>query len=1029
MQKLYKKLVVLFLLFISFGNLLACNSIVSNATDMLKLVNYICVDTNITDMHADISKKMFYTVDEESKLSAYSMSKKNYPAANSISLTFKDNIDLALDTNATTVSTFNDKIFVGSLSGVKVFGYNVGALFEIDSNETTFKGRASTVYQNYILIADSGTIKIIDTSFTTLANYLNDPLDTSTTSAISSSYSITNGYVSDVHTNDGYVYISYFDSAGVGKLQRYQIFEENNFLVFENKEIFNIKASDVHVNEGYLFATYKPNDLDNSNTDPSDTFVYDINNLNTAIFNPISRKAAFHVGDRYYRIEIGYNGLNIYKKGTDIIVASDDSFQGDKILSVGDHIMVNDFSTNYIRVYKFGKIGVNNPKGIAPFKSDFSVKKYNLKTISWDFGDGFTYNSAEQKSYHTYEKAGTYVVEINTTYIDDISDVNSFNITMDIKDSNIPTIAIGANTIRGQLPLKIDFNSTISYDRYIDSIKWNLGDGKVSYLPTFEHTFNSVGEYNVSLSVFYDSDKNVTTSVMVQVVDGGSISVVYPNGSDIASINDLLSFDYKLPTIISENNVSSIQWNFGDGGTSNVSNSKYIYKKSGVYVVFLSIITIDGDIYTISKDITVYEDALHYIEATPFIGESPLDVSYNIKTSTTSVSGVSFLKSATCYSSDGGVSYSDSFFKTYKKEGSYRVTCNVVLNDNSKKVLTKDITVSNDISLSIIPINSNIIEGSGVSFIATANTRSGVKNITWKFGDNSEYIGSSVNHIYSKEGIYRGSATLVTNKNHIIQKNFIVNVTKKPEKTETKKPETNKIKKTEVSIYTTQLDSIYSYRFNAIIEDYTKDISSYWWEFKNNIKSSINRTTAEYVFSTTSTRFIVFKVKYIDDSISSHPYTFTPSYNKLDLVLKKGWNLISAPIDVSFSTSSSDVKSTSGTLSMNILRTNTTPMLWVYTNNRWLNNPKYIPNRAGIWIKSSIDNKKISFSDGNSYKPNIASLPRGKWSLVGTGSDIVDFQRKYDFYIEKSFIFENTFFTPDPYLIRRGQGIWIYTRP
>ena len=165
MQFVSKKLFVFYLLFIYIGNLLACDPITSNATDLLRLVNYVCVDTNITDIHADVQTKMFYSVDENSKLRAYSMSKRNYPVANSIALKFEDEIDIDLDTNATSVITNDDKIFVGSLSGSKVFNYNSHTLFLSDTNETQFKGRAATLFHDrYILVANNGNVDVIDTT-------------------------------------------------------------------------------------------------------------------------------------------------------------------------------------------------------------------------------------------------------------------------------------------------------------------------------------------------------------------------------------------------------------------------------------------------------------------------------------------------------------------------------------------------------------------------------------------------------------------------------------------------------------------------------------------------------------------------------------------------------------------------------------------------------------------------------------------------------------------------------------------------
>ena len=1049
-----------FIIFIYNFSLYGCEPITSNASSLLRLVNSVCVDTNVTSMHANIKNKAFFTVDELGEITSYSMQKSNYPVANSISLTEQDTktYDIKatesnstdtwiIDTNATSVIAGDKYIFVGGPHGVNVFSYDSKtlALSGPELNTTSFNGRAATLYEgtkyNYVFVADHGSISAIEINTTKPINkVLADPLATTPDTAIVGKYPITDGNVTSISIYKNFLYVSYYTKNLIWQLQRYLIIEENNALVLDGKTIFNIKATDIYANGGYLYTTYKPNDLNNSDSSASSSASYTLSNLNSTLFSPSSDRAAITVGDKHYRIEVGYSGLLIYDRGTNNIVASDNSFQGDKVLSIGEHIIVNDFKTSYIRIYKFGTIDVENTQGKAPATVKFSIQKYNLQTIEYDFGDGNTYDLVEKNVEHIYENPGNYEATIKTTYSNDINNsdpnsslqlTNTFNIELNIRNANIPTVTVPVNIREGQIPLTIDFNSTINYTGSINSIEWDLGDGNTSSLPNLQHTYSQAGEYNVTLTAIYDTSSIVKERFTIRAYDGGAIQVAYPQNKVIASINNLLTFTYTPPNGIKDENISSVRWSFGDGGTSNVGVGKHTYTQGGTYVVILTITTNSSHIYTLTKTLSVYADGQHYIEASPLSGESPLTVDFGIKTAA-NLLGVSFIKTAVCYTSTGVISYNDSFSTTFDTPGRKTVSCNVELSNGTAKSIQKTIIVNDNISIDVIPNNQKTSVGESVNFSTTTNTTSGIKNIVWDFGDGttSTSYGASLSHIYQKAGFYNGIATLTSNKGHKATKSFTVDVNA------SNKPNTtipvNKNKEAMVIIYAKQINNnIYSHRFEAIISNYNADIASYWWEFQPNIKSNINITTADYTFSTSSyssSHTIYFKVQYKDNTISTYSYTVSITNKKTSLTLNKGWNMISAPIDVAFQKIYNNESLPTGTLNMDVLKNRYVSLIWTYFNNTWTSNPSYIPNGVGIWIKSNISNNVLYFSGGSSYTPNLNNLDKNKWYLLGTGRDIVDFQNQYGQYMSISFTYNGSLFTKNPYFVKKGQGIWVLTK-
>jgi len=1053
----------LFIIFVYNSFLYSCDPITSNATSLLRLVGSICVDTNVTAMHANIKNKAFFTTDEAGYITSYSMEKTNYPVANSIALTEKDKqkydikalieinstLSVIQDTNATSIVSGDKYIYLGGIYGVNMFSYDDKTLKLTgpELNTTVFSGRSATLYKGtryrYVFVADYGSISAIEiNSSKALNKMISDPLAAIPDTAIMGKYPITDGSITSISIYQNFLYVSYYTKSNIWQLQRYLIIEENNALVLDGKAVFNIKATEVYANGGYLYTTYKPNDLNNSDSSASSSASYSLSNLNSPLFRPGSNRANINVGDRYYRIEVGYGGLVIYERGTNTIVASDNSFHGDKILSIGEHIIVNDFQTSYIRVYKFGLINVKNTQGEAPATVEFDIQKYNLQTINYEFGDGETYDLVEKNVQHLYKNPGNYEAIIKTTYEDDINNTdpnsslqltNTFRIDLNIRNSSAPTVTIPINIKEGQIPLTVDFNSTINYSGSIHRIEWDLGDGNKSSLPNLQHTYNAVGEYDVTLTAFYNSNSIVQERFTVKTYSSGEINVTYPQNKVIASTNDLLDFTYTAPKGITDKNISSIRWNFGDGGTSNVGNSKHTYTSNGTYVIILTIITNTNKIYTLTKTLSIYADGEHYIEATPLIGESPLKVDFNIRTSANLV-GVSFITNAVCYTSTGVVSYSDSFSTTFTSPGKKTVACNIRLSDGSAKVIQKTIIVDDDIKLEVTPLTQKTSTEQSVTFSSTATTHSGIKDIVWDFGDGTKSTshGASLSHIYTKAGFYNGIATLTTNKGHTTTKSFNVDVNLSKKVATTTATTDNQ--KAVAIIYAKQINNnIYSHRFEAIISNYTTNILSYWWEFKPNIKSNINVATADYTFSNSSAsatnHTVYFKIQYKDNTISTYSYTVNITNSKISLSLDRGWNMISAPVNVAFETTYDANSLPPGTLSMNTLKNSYVSLVWTFFNNTWTSNPNYIPSGVGMWVKSSINNNVLYFNGGSSYTLNLSRLERNRWYLLGTGMDIVDFQNRYGRYIAKSFIYAKSLFTQNPYFVKRGQGIWILTKP
>ncbi len=127
------------------------------------------------------------------------------------------------------------------------------------------------------------------------------------------------------------------------------------------------------------------------------------------------------------------------------------------------------------------------------------------------------------------------------------------------------------------------------------------------------------------------------------------------------------------------------------------------------------------------------------------------------------------------------------------------------------------------------------------------------------------------------------------------------------------------------------------------------------------------------------------------------------------LYLKKGWSLISSPINQE----------------LNITETfYTSEMSYKFHNNSWIENPKILKPNEGMWIQYNFD-IYVHFTDNDlskSYEFNSSILNSG-WNLVGTGIDVNLNSSEY----KAVWTYDNITkeYVNNPTQILRGYGFWI----
>jgi len=170
-------------------------------------------------------------------------------------------------------------------------------------------------------------------------------------------------------------------------------------------------------------------------------------------------------------------------------------------------------------------IAADPTSGVAPLEVSFSGLSSSdsdgsIISYIWDFKDGNT--GTGETVNHTFSTIGSYNVELTVT--DDKGATDSTTKTINVTETlnQPPTASIAADPTSGVAPLEISFNGSNSSDSdgTIVSYAWDFKDGDTGTGETVNHTFSTIGSYNVELIV--TDDKGATGSITkeIEVISG-----------------------------------------------------------------------------------------------------------------------------------------------------------------------------------------------------------------------------------------------------------------------------------------------------------------------------------------------------------------------------------------------------------------------------------------------------------------------------------------------------------------------------
>ncbi|PTB96667.1 hypothetical protein C9994_06420 [Marivirga lumbricoides] len=288
-----------------------------------------------------------------------------------------------------------------------------------------------------------------------------------------------------------------------------------------------------------------------------------------------------------------------------------------------------------------------------------------------------------------------------------------------------------------------------------------ISDSKISDLFSPSPSYSAPGTYPISLTAFDDEGNSSSITKEITVTNNTAPEIDFETGANLC-ITDPISFKG-----ISNESISSWNWDFGDGNTATGQNTEFTFTSPGTYEVILEVEGANGCNNRIKKSITVYE---------------PLPVTFS-----SSAQGAICSQKPTLFTNttdsppistyewsfgDGTTSTEENPEHVYQSAGDYTVRLSVAF-AGCESFAEQTITVNPGPEVSFSTIDNCL--GQSISF---NNTSSGdfISSYLWDFGDGTTSTQENPEYTFEAAGVKNISLTAFTTNgcDYTIQQNIEV---------------------------------------------------------------------------------------------------------------------------------------------------------------------------------------------------------------------------------------------------------------
>ncbi|MEO1585998.1 MAG: PKD domain-containing protein, partial [Bacteroidota bacterium] len=370
--------------------------------------------------------------------------------------------------------------------------------------------------------------------------------------------------------------------------------------------------------------------------------------------------------------------------------------------------------------------------GCGPLEVNFTETSSNATAFFWDFGDGNTSTAANPT--HTYAASGEFTVTliasdgncadtlVRTNYIDVIG----------------PDANFSAGTLTGCAPLGVTFTDLSVADSGTSLVnwQWDFGDGGVGTGPNPTYTFNTPGDYDITLRVL-DSEGCIDSITRTSYIQPTFPTAEFTTTDSTGCPGSLISFINQ-----SIGQGLSYNWDFGDGTSSSAPNPIHLFPGNGNYNITLTVTDANGcsDARVKSSFISIANPTANFVADTTSATCPPLTVNF---TDISSADVVSWYWDF----GDGSTSTLANPSKIYATAGDFTVRLIVESNDGCRD--TMEMTDLVQISGPTGTFGFNPVAGCNpLNVTFSVNSPDPSYTYDWDFGDGTGGTGTTINHTY-----------------------------------------------------------------------------------------------------------------------------------------------------------------------------------------------------------------------------------------------------------------------------------------
>jgi len=209
----------------------------------------------------------------------------------------------------------------------------------------------------------------------------------------------------------------------------------------------------------------------------------------------------------------------------------------------------------------------------------------SISTYLWSFGDRTGASVAVAR--HKYAGPGTYIVTLNVTDNDGASGIAGRTVTVQVR---VPSVNITWSPVKGNVTTVFNFRFQLyDPDHTFSGFRWDFGDGSNTTDQAPSHRYSDDGTFNVTFIIIYNQGRNFTSVQQQLVVQNTPPEARIVTAPAEVPKNQRAFFracatdpdDLAGPLLIS--------WSFPDGTEAAGEEAWYVFNRSGVFRVTLTV--------------------------------------------------------------------------------------------------------------------------------------------------------------------------------------------------------------------------------------------------------------------------------------------------------------------------------------------------------------------------------------------------------------------------------------------------------